>query len=167
MGGAGCCCCSGFHSLQLHGLQHARLPCPALSPRVCSNCVYGVGDAIQPSHPLSSPSPPAFNLPRIRVFSNESALRIRWPKYWSFSFSINPSNEHSGLISFRIGLIVTNVGRRPPRPLMMTEPLGTEVRGTCRLDASHSVPERYKEPGIKGRSSLCIPCALPTPPPRS
>ena len=51
--------------------------------------------------------------PSIRVFSNESALRIRWPKYWSFSFSINPSNEHSGLISFRIGLIVTNVGRRP------------------------------------------------------
>ena len=49
---------------------------------------------------------------------------------------------------------------------MMTEPLGTEVKGTCRLDATHSFPERYKEPGIKGRSSLCIPCALPTPPPR-
>ena len=58
-------------------------------------------DAIQPSHSLLSPSPPAFNLSNIRVFSNESVLRIRWPKYWSFSFSISPSNEHPGLISFR------------------------------------------------------------------
>ena len=61
--------------------------------------VHQVGDAIQPSHPLSSPSL-AFNL--IRVFSKESVLCIRWPKYWSFSFSISPSNEYSGLISFRI-----------------------------------------------------------------
>ena len=64
--------------------------------------VHRVGDAIQPSHLLLSPSPPAFNLSRIRVFSNESALHIRWPKYWSFSFSISPSNEYSGLISFRM-----------------------------------------------------------------
>ena len=64
--------------------------------------VHGVGDAIQPSHPLSSPSLPVLNLSRISVFSNESALRIRWPKYWSFSFSISPSNEHSGLMSFRM-----------------------------------------------------------------
>ena len=56
----------------------------------------------QPSHPLSSPSPPALNLSSIRVFSNESALHIRWPKYWSFSFNINPSNEHPGLIPFRM-----------------------------------------------------------------
>ena len=55
--------------------------------------VHRVVDAIQPSHPLSSPSPPAFNLPSIRVFSSESVLPIRWPKYWSFSFSISPSNE--------------------------------------------------------------------------
>ena len=65
--------------------------------------VHWVGDAIQPSHPLSSPSPPALSLfPSIRVFSSESALHIRWPKYWSFSFSISPSNEHPGLISFRM-----------------------------------------------------------------
>ena len=64
--------------------------------------VHWVGDAIQPSHPLSTPSPPAFNLSSIRVFSNESALYIRWPKYWSFSFSISPSYEYSGLISFRM-----------------------------------------------------------------
>ena len=68
--------------------------------------VHLVSDAIQPSHPLSSPSPPAFNLSQNRVFSNESALCIRWPKYWSFSFNISPSNEYLGLISFIIaGLI--------------------------------------------------------------
>ena len=60
--------------------------------------VHWVSDTIQSSHPLLLPS----ILPRVRVFSNESDLYIRWPKYWSFSFSISPSNEHSGLISFRI-----------------------------------------------------------------
>ena len=64
--------------------------------------VRRVGDAIQPSHPLSSPSPPALNLSSTRVFCNESALHIMWPKYWSFSFSISPSSEYSGLISFRM-----------------------------------------------------------------
>ena len=64
--------------------------------------VHCIGDTIQPSHLLSSPSSPAFNLSSIRVFSNESALCIKWPKYWSFSFNISPSNEHSGLISFRM-----------------------------------------------------------------
>ena len=67
--------------------------------------VRWVGDAIQTSHPLSSPSPPAFNLSQHRVFSRESVLCIRWPKYWNFSFSISPSNEYSGLISFRIWLL--------------------------------------------------------------
>ena len=57
---------------------------------------------MQPSHPLSSPSPPAFNLSQRQGLSNESVLQIRWPKYWSFSFSISPSNEYSGLISFRM-----------------------------------------------------------------
>ena len=64
--------------------------------------VHAVSDTIQLSHPLSSPSPPAFNLSRIRVFSDELVLHVRWPKYWSFSFSISPSNEYSGLISFRV-----------------------------------------------------------------
>ena len=64
--------------------------------------VHWVNDAIQPSHPLSSASPPAFNLSQHQVFSNESALCIRWPKYWSFSLSIDPSNEYSGLVSFRM-----------------------------------------------------------------
>ena len=64
--------------------------------------VHWVGDTIQPSHPLLSPFPPAFNLPSMMVFSNESVFCIRWPKYWSFSFSISPSNEYSGLIFFGI-----------------------------------------------------------------
>ena len=64
--------------------------------------VHRVSDAIQPSHPLSSPSPPAPNPPSIRVFSNESTLRIMWPEYWSFSFSIIPSKEIPGLISFKM-----------------------------------------------------------------
>ena len=67
-------------------------------PELAQTHVHWVGDAIQPSHPLSSPSPPAFNLSQY----HESVLHIRWPKYWSFSFHISPSNEYSGLISFRI-----------------------------------------------------------------
>ena len=74
-------------------------------PELTQTHVHQVSDAIQPSHPLSSPSPPASGpliFPSIRVFSNESILHIRWPKYWSFRFSISPSNEYSGLISFRM-----------------------------------------------------------------
>ena len=65
--------------------------------------VHQVGNAIQPSHPLSSPSLPTFNLSQHQVFSNESVPCIRWPKYWNFSFNISSSNECSALISFRMG----------------------------------------------------------------
>ena len=78
------------------------LPVPHQLLEFTQTHVHRVSDAIQPPHPLTSPPPPAFNLPRIRVFSSESVLRIKWPKNWSFSFSISPSNEYSGLISFRI-----------------------------------------------------------------
>ena len=64
--------------------------------------VHQVSDAIQPSHSLSSPSPSASIFPSIRVFSDESLLCIMWPKYWSFSLSISPSNDYSRLISFRM-----------------------------------------------------------------
>ena len=63
---------------------------------------HRVGDAIQSSHPLSSPSPPALNPSQHQGLFNESTLHMRWPKYWSFSFSISPTNEHLGLISFRM-----------------------------------------------------------------
>ena len=71
-------------------------------PEFIETHVHQVSDAIQTSHPLSSSSPPAFNPPSIRVFSNESTLAMRWPKYWSFSFSIIPFKEIPGLISFRM-----------------------------------------------------------------
>ena len=69
-------------------------------PEPVKTHVHPVSDAIQPSHPLSSPSPPALNLSQHQGLSNESVLHIRWPRYWSFR--IRPFNEHSGLISFRI-----------------------------------------------------------------
>ena len=69
-------------------------------PELAQTHVHWVGDAIQPSHPLSPPSPPAFSLSKHRGLFQETALQIRWPKDWSFS--ISPSNEYSGLISFRI-----------------------------------------------------------------
>ena len=64
--------------------------------------IHWVGGAIQAAHPLSSPTPLTFNLSQHQSLSNESALHIRWPKYWSFSFNISPYNEYSGLISFRM-----------------------------------------------------------------
>ena len=83
-------------------MQHARFPCAPPSPRVCSNsCPI---ESVMPSNHLILCCPLLLLcsvLPGIGVFFNESALHIRWPKYWSFSFSIGPSNEYSGLISFR------------------------------------------------------------------
>ena len=70
-------------------------------PELAQTDVLWVGDAIQLSHPLLSPSP-AFSLTSIKVFCSKSVLHIRLPKYWSFSFSISPSSEYSALISFRI-----------------------------------------------------------------
>ena len=71
------------------------LPVHHQLPEFTQTHVHRVSDAIQPSHPLSSPSPPAPKSLPASVFSNESTLRIRWPKYWSFSFNISPSNKHS------------------------------------------------------------------------
>ena len=91
------------HSLQPHQLQHNRFPCLSLSPWVCSKsctlsqwCYPNILSSVAPF----SSCPQIF--PSIRVFSNKSVLCIRWPKYWNFSFIISPSNENSGLISFRI-----------------------------------------------------------------
>ena len=78
------------------------LPVHHQLPEFTQTHVHRVGDAIQPSYPLSSPSPPAPIPPSIRVLSKESTLLMRWPKYWSFSFSIIPSKEIPGLISFRM-----------------------------------------------------------------
>ena len=87
-----------FGSLGPHGLQHARLPCPSPTPGAYSNSYplsWWYHPIISSCHP--SPLLPPSVFPSIRVFSNESVLRIRWLKYWSFSFSISPSNEYSDL----------------------------------------------------------------------
>ena len=76
------------------------LPVHHQLPELTQTHVHGVSDDIQPSHPLLSPSHPPSVFPSIRVFSNETVLHIRWPKYWSFSISL--SNEYSGLISFKM-----------------------------------------------------------------
>ena len=91
------------NSLRPHRLQHARPPCPSPTPAAYSNSTSI--ELVMPSNHfiLCGPLlllPSVF--PSIRIFCNGSALHIRWPKCWSFSFSVNPSNEHSGLISFRI-----------------------------------------------------------------
>ena len=75
---------------------HHQLPDPTQTH------VHWVSEAIQTSHPLAPSYPSVFSLSSIRVFSSDLTLHIRWPKYWNFSFSISPSNEYSGLISFRI-----------------------------------------------------------------
>ena len=113
-----CCCCSDMWDLipscsvtklcltlcdLMDCMQHARLPCPSLSPRIYSQLMSM--ESVLPSNHAILCCPLLLLssiFPSIRVFSNESALRIRWTKYWSFSFIISPSNEHSGLISFRI-----------------------------------------------------------------
>ena len=102
-------------TLQPQGLQHTRVPCPSVSPRVCSN-----------SCPLSQWSYPTISFsccliflllsifPSIRVFSNDLALHIKWLKYWSFSFSISPFNEYSGLISFRVDILAVQGTLKSP-----------------------------------------------------
>ena len=102
-------------SLWPHGSQHARPPCPSPTPRVHSNsrpsspwCLPAISSSVVPFS--SCPQ----SLPSIRVFSNKSTLRMRWPKYWSFSFSIIPSKEHPGLISFRMDwLDLLGLGANP------------------------------------------------------
>ena len=94
------------NSLQPHGLQHARFHCASLSFTISWSLLKFIfTESVMPSNHLVFCHsllllPSIFS--SIRVFSNESALRIRWPKSWSFSFSISPSNKYSGLISFRI-----------------------------------------------------------------
>ena len=99
-------CCSVTQSCLMDSLQlqHTRFPCSSLSQRVCSHS----HPLSQWCHPTISSSVSPFLLllpsifPSIRVFSIESVLHITWPKYWSFSFSISPSNKYSGLVSFRM-----------------------------------------------------------------
>ena len=101
------CCCYSLSHVQLFATPWIAAHQASLSLTIyllgfAQIHIHWAGDAIQPCHPLSPPSPPAFNPSQHQGFSNESALHIRWPKYWSFSFSIGPSSEYSGLMFFRI-----------------------------------------------------------------
>ena len=90
------------NSLQPHGLQHSSLPGPRHLLKFAQVHVHCISDAIQPSHSLMPYSPSASIFPSIRDFPNELPVHIGWPKYWSFSFSISPSSEYSGLISLKV-----------------------------------------------------------------
>ena len=121
-----------------HELQHGTgLPVHHQLLKFTQTHVHWVGDAIQPSHPLSSLLLPPSILPSTRVFSNESILHIRWPKYWSFSFNISPSNEHSGLISFRMDRLYLLAVQRTLKILL--QHLGLVTKETKNKAAFESV----------------------------
>ena len=110
-------CSVTSESLRPHGLQHTRPPCPSPAPQVYSNsCPLS-----RWRHPTISSCRPLLLqpsvFPSIRVFSNESVLCIRWPKYWNFSFNISPSSEYSGLISFRMDWLDLLVIQGTPKSL--------------------------------------------------
>ena len=100
--------CIGF-AIHQHAILYDSMYCSTTGfpiqhqpPELTQTHVHRLGDSKQPSHPLSSPSPPALNLSQHQGLFNGSAVGIRWPKYWSFRFTISPSNKYSGLISFRM-----------------------------------------------------------------
>ena len=114
---------SSVQSLSLcNPMNHSTpgLPVHHQLPEFTQIHAHRVGNAIQPSHPLSSRSPPAPNPSQHQGLSDESTLRMRWPRYWSFSFSISPSNEHPGLICFRMdehNSHIQNLIESPWRPV--------------------------------------------------
>ena len=121
-----------FDSLQPHGLQHARLPCPSPTPGACSLISI---ESVMPSNHLILCRPllllPTI-FPSIRVFPNELAVcmrccGMRWPKYWSFNFSTSPSNDYSGLISFRIHLLDLLVVKETLKSLLQHHNLKASV----------------------------------------
>ena len=133
---------SHFNCLWRPGLQHTRLPCPSPTPRAYSNsspssrwCHPAISSSVVPF----SSCPQSF--PSIRVFSNESALHIRWPKYWSFSFSISPSNEYSGWF-----------------PLGLTGLISLQSKGLSRVFSSTTIWKHQffsAQPSLWSNSHIC------------
>ena len=145
------------------------LPVHHQLPEFTQTNVHRVSDAMQPSHPLLSllflpPIPPS-----IRVFSNESALHMRWPKYWSFSFNISPSNEHPGLISLRMDWLDLLAVQGTPRSLLQhhSSKASTSVKSfqTCILFSHilHSILDTVITVQLLSRVQLCNPmdCRMP------
>ena len=116
------------NSLQPHGLQQARLPCPPPSPRVSSSSCLLIQLCYLTISSLAALFSFCFqSFPSIRDFSNESALHIRWLKYWSFSFSISASNEYSGLISFRTDWFDLLAAQRTLKSLLQSHNLKASI----------------------------------------
>ena len=133
-------------SLRPHESQHTRPPCPLPTPEVYSNSVSI--ESVMPSnhlilsHPLLLPPNP----PIIRVFSSESTLRMRWPKYWSFSFNISPSNEHSGLI-FRMDWLDLLAVQRALKSLLQHHSSKASIlqhSAFFTVQLSHSIDDHWK-----------------------
>ena len=122
-------------SFQHHAVRHVGLPCPSLSPGIAQTHVL---EAVTPSNHCPLLFLPSI-FPSIRIFSNESAFRIRWPKYWSFSFSISPFNEYSGLISFRSNWFDLLAVQGTPRVFSNTTVLKLQLFNThfLRVQLSH------------------------------
>ena len=128
------------NSLRPHELQHGRPPCPSPTPGVHSNSCLSDESVMASSRLilccpllLLPPIPPS-----IRVFSNESTIRMRWPKYWSFSFSISPSNEHPGLISFRMDWLELSAVQGTLKSLSSTTAQKNQFFGTQLSSQSNS-----------------------------
>ena len=144
-------CCLFFRSIVVydslwpHGLQHTRPPCSSQSPKFAEVHVNGISDAIQPSRPLMPSSPSALNLSHNQDFFNELAVRNRWPKYWSFSFSISPSTEYSRLTSLKIDLFdLLAVQGTLTSPLMITGSILSITEFTISLEPK-SISVHYKK----------------------
>ena len=152
-----------------HGLQHTKLPCPSLSPRVCSNSwplSWWCHPTISFCHPLLLL---LSIFPSIRVFSNELTLHIKWPKYWSFSFIISPSNEYSGLTSFRIDLFDILVDSQESSPAPQLESINSLVPNLLSGPTLTSIHDHWRNHAAAAAKSLqscptlCDPidCSLP------
>ena len=134
-------------SLRPQELQHARSPCPSPTPRVHPNpcplsrwCHPTMSSSVVPFSPLPS------ICPSIRVFSNESTLHIRWPEYWSFSFNISPTNEHSELISCRMDLLylLAVQGTQESSPIPHFKSINSSVLSFLYSPTVTSIPDHWK-----------------------
>ena len=122
------------------------LPVHHQLPESTQTHIHQVGDAIQPSHPLSSPSPPAPNPSQHQSFSSESTVHMRWPKYWSFSFSISPSNEHPGLMSFRMDWLdlLADQGTQESSPTPQFKSINSSALGFLHSPTLTSIHDHWK-----------------------
>ena len=134
------------------------LPVVHYLPEFAQTYVHWIGDAIQPSHPLSSPSHPPSIFPSIRVFSDESVLPIRWPKYWSFSFSIIPSSENSGLISlgWTLGFPCYPRDSQESSPTPQFKSINSSALSFPHSPTLTSIHDHWKKHSQRSTSRLCI-----------